>query len=64
MKIGTIATKNVLTVNLQDDMRTVCATLAQHHLKKAPVMDKGKMIGIVSRTDITRYTVGLYAKAN
>lgn len=64
MKVGTIATKNVLTVDLQDDMRTVCATLAQHHLKKAPVMDKGKMIGIVSRTDITRYTVGLYAKAN
>lgn len=64
MKVGTIATKNVLTVDLQDDMRTVCATLAQHHLKKAPVMDKGKMIGVVSRTDITRYTVGLYAKAN
>lgn len=64
MKVGTIATKNVLTVDLQDDMRTVCETLAQHHLKKAPVMDKGKMIGIVSRTDITRYTVGLYAKAN
>lgn len=64
MKVGTIATKNVLTVDLQDDMRTVCATLAKHHLKKAPVMDKGKMIGIVSRTDITRYTVGLYAKAN
>lgn len=64
MKVGTIATKNVLTVNLQDDMRTVYATLAQHHLKKAPVMDKGKMVGIVSRTDITRYTVGLYAKAN
>ena len=64
MKVGTIATKNVLTVDLQDDMRTVCATLAQHYLKKAPVMDKGKMVGIVSRTDITRYTVGLYAKAN
>lgn len=64
MKVGTIATKNVLTVDLKDDMRTVCATLAQHHLKKAPVMDKGKMVGIVSRTDITRYTVGLYAKAN
>ncbi len=64
MKVSTIATKNVLTINLQDDMRTVCATLAQHHLKKAPVMDKGKMIGIVSRTDITRYTVGLYTKTN
>lgn len=64
MSVGSIATRNVLTVNLQDDMRTVCATLAQHHLKKAPVMDKGKMVGIVNRTDITRYTVGLYAEAN
>ena len=34
MKVGTIATKKVLTVDLKDDMRTVCATLAQHHLKK------------------------------
>ena len=64
MSVGSIATRNVLTVNLQDDMRTVCATLAQHHLKKAPVMDKGKMVGIVNRTDITRYTVGLYSEAN
>ena len=27
MSVGSITTRNVLTVNLQDDMRTVCATL-------------------------------------
>ena len=63
MTVGSIATKNVLTVNLNDDMRDVCALLAQHHLKKAPVMDGGKMVGIINRSDITRYTVGLYANA-
>lgn len=61
--MGAIATKNVLTVNLSDSMDNVCATLAQHHLKKAPVMNEGKMVGIINRSDITRYTVGLYANA-
>lgn len=63
MTVGAIATKNVLTVNLSDNMDNVCATLAQHHLKKAPVMNEGKMVGIINRSDITRYTVGLYANA-
>ena len=63
MTVGTVATKNVLTVNLSDDMDKVCATLAQHHLKKAPVVSEGKMVGIINRSDITRYTVGLYTNA-
>lgn len=60
MTVGSIATKNVLTVNIDDDMRDVCALLAQHHLKKAPVMKNGMMVGVINRSDITRYTVGLY----
>lgn len=60
MPVGKVSTKNVLAVNLNDDMRDVCALLVQHHLKKAPVMDNGKMVGVINRSDITRYTVGLY----
>ena len=63
MPVSSIATKNVLTVNAGDDMRDVCALLAEHHLKKAPVMENGKMVGVINRSDITRYTVGLYAFA-
>ena len=63
MPVSAIATKNVLTVNAGDDMRDVCALLAEHHLKKAPVMENGKMVGVINRSDITRYTVGLYAFA-
>lgn len=63
MPVSNIATKNVLTVNAGDDMRDVCALLAEHHLKKAPVMENGKMVGVINRSDITRYTVGLYAFA-
>ncbi len=63
MPVSTIATKNVLTVNADDDMRDVCSLLAENHLKKAPVMDGGTMVGVINRSDITRYTVGLYAFA-
>ncbi len=63
MPVSTIATKNVLTVNADDDMRDACSLLAENHLKKAPVMDGGTMVGVINRSDITRYTVGLYAFA-
>ena len=60
MSVAQLATRNVISVNTSDDMRSVCATLALHHLKKAPVMENGKMVGIINRSDITRYTVSLY----
>ena len=63
MPVSRVATKNVLTVSVDDDMRTVCAKLAAHHLKKAPVMNGDVMVGVINRSDITRYTVNLYAKA-
>lgn len=62
LEVGRIATQQVIAVHETDDMRDVCALLAQHRLKKAPVLNAaGDMVGILSRTDITRYTVGLYA---
>ncbi len=63
MPVSRVATKNVLTVSVDDDMRMVCAKLAAHHLKKAPVMNGDVMVGIINRSDITRYTVNLYANA-
>lgn len=63
MPVSRVSTKNVLTVSVDDDMREVCAKLAAHHLKKAPVMNGEVMVGVINRSDITRYTVNLYANA-
>ena len=60
MTVGEICAKNVLSVSINDDMRDVCSLLVEHHLKKAPVMDGDKMVGIINRSNITRYTIGLY----
>lgn len=58
--VGQLATRDVLTVNATDDMRDVCTLLAGHHLKKAPVMDGDKMVGIINRSNITRHAVDQY----
>lgn len=61
MRIGDFATKKVITVGLADDLSEVCHVLAENHLKKAPVVSGGKMVGIVNRSNITGYAARLIA---
>ena len=54
-KVRDIARKSVITVNLSDDLGTVCHVLSDHHIKKAPVLDDGDMVGIINASNITKY---------
>lgn len=58
--VGSIATKNVICVSTDDDMGAVARVLAEHHLKKAPVLDGDRMVGIINRSNITGYAVRRY----
>lgn len=58
--VGSIATRNVICVNVNDDMGAVARVLAEHHLKKAPVLDGERMVGIINRSNITGYAVRHY----
>lgn len=55
-----IATPHVISVNLHDELGGVCKVLADKHLKKAPVLDGGRMAGIVNRSNIARYSMTSY----
>ena len=59
LRISEIAVKNVITVDVDDDLSEVCYKLAENHLKKAPVMCAGRMVGVVNRSNITDYAAGL-----
>ena len=61
IRISEIAVKNVITVDAADDLGEVCYKLAENHLKKAPVMCNGRMVGVVNRSNITDYAAGLIA---
>ena len=58
--VGSIATRNVICVNVNDDMSAVARVLAEHRLKKAPVLDGERMVGIINRSNITGYAVRHY----
>ena len=55
-----IATRHVISVDLHDELGGICKVLADRHLKKAPVMDGGRMVGIVNRSNIARYSIATY----
>lgn len=54
-KVRDVARKSVITVNLSDDLGTVCHVLSDYHIKKAPVLDGGDMVGIINASNITKY---------
>ncbi len=61
--ISTIATRDVIVVDIDDEMGHVARVLADNHLKKVPVVSDGKMVGIANRSNITRYAVNHYLRS-
>lgn len=59
MKVKDIARKKVITVDADDDLSQVCYVLSDNHIKKAPVMHDGKMIGMINISNITKYVIRL-----
>lgn len=55
-----LATKDVISANIDDEIGSVARMLAERHLKKMPVLDGSKMVGIINRSNITRYAVQHY----
>ncbi len=60
--VSSIAKKKVITVSAEDDLDQICYTLWKNHLKKAPVMRDGEMIGIINVSNIIKYAVSLLEK--
>ena len=52
MKIKEIMTKEVITVSKNDDLKHVMDLMEKHNISKIPVMDDGKIVGIVTDTTI------------
>lgn len=59
-KVTEIATRNTIGINVTADLPTVCRILGDNHLKKAPVLDHGKVVGVINRSDITHYAMETY----
>lgn len=58
--VSSIATKRIISVDVNDDLGEVARVLAEGHLKKAPVLKNGVMVGIINRSNITHYAIDRY----
>lgn len=60
MSAQRISTKGIIGVDAHADLPEVCRVLGENHLKKVPVLDEGHIVGVINRSDITRYSMEKY----
>ena len=52
--VGEIMTKDVVVGQPQDDLKTVANTMTERRIRHLPIMDRGKLVGIVSIGDVMK----------
>ncbi|MHB8509047.1 MAG: CBS domain-containing protein [Candidatus Dormibacteria bacterium] len=53
--VGDIMSRDPITITSDSPISEVARLFVEHHIRRAPVMDGTKMVGIVSRSDIVRF---------
>ncbi len=57
LRAGQIMTKTLVCVAPNQDLEDVETLLIEHRISGVPVVDRGRLVGILSRTDIARVKV-------
>ena len=52
--VGDIMTRGVISVTPDTDLEEVSHLLVHERIKRLPVLDRGRLVGIVSRADLVR----------
>ena len=58
--VGEIMTRDVIVGHPQDDLKSVSHTMTEKHIRHLPVMDRGRLVGIVSIGDVVKAQRDLY----
>jgi CBS domain-containing protein len=54
-KVEDFMTTDVITVDANEPLKQLCTSLMKHAFRRVPIVEKGKVVGIVSRKDIIAY---------
>jgi len=54
MLVGNWMTKDVISVDVNDSMQDAARLIRKHKIKRLPVMENGKLVGIVTDRDLKR----------
>lgn len=50
-----LASEHVISIDIASSIEDACTLLGERKIKKVPVLSDGKLIGTLSRSDVTRY---------
>jgi CBS domain-containing protein len=53
--VGDFMSPHVVAFDQDDDLRDLVDTFKLNHFRRVPILDNGRLVGIVSRKDIIRY---------
>ena len=54
MKVGEIATMDMLVVTSEDDLETAREVMSRHHVRHLPVVENTKVIGMITIRDVIK----------
>ena len=57
-RVGDLMTRNVITGQPHDDLTTVSYTMTEKRIRHLPVVDKGRLVGIISIGDVLKHRLG------
>ena len=60
LNVMELATTKLVSVETDYDVDEVAIELGEKKIKKVPVLEDGKLAGVISRSDILRYILGTY----
>jgi len=53
-KVKDAMTKNVTSFPPDTDIDTIALAISEHHFRRVPIVESGRVVGIISRRDILR----------
>lgn len=64
LPVSEVATGKLVAIDQGATLEDVCALLAQHRYKKLPVVQEGQVVGTVNRSDVLRFAMESFLKAD
>jgi CBS-domain-containing membrane protein len=58
--VGEVMVTDIISFSPSTELADLVQTFSQKHLRRVPIIDKGKVVGIVSRRDILREMLRRY----
>jgi len=54
-RVADFMTPEVVAFEQDTDLSAIAESLCKNHFRRVPILEKGKLVGIVSRKDVIRY---------